>query len=117
MSLLRHLGLAEPDPSSFAARLPASRWYVQPFSLRSGTRLRDIWLFRPGIPCLIEVFEGSPAEGAAALVQGVDLPVPEGLQPLRAALGCEALRPASGLVPVLRTAASAFSVSELLGRR
>ena len=37
---LHHLGLAVPDLSAFAAALPASGWYVHPFSLRGGAQLR-----------------------------------------------------------------------------
>jgi hypothetical protein len=119
---LHHVGLAVPDLSSFAAALPASGWYVHPFSLRSGTRLRDLWLFRPGLPTLVEVFEtpagAAPAGTAsAALIQGVELPAAEGLRPLLAALSCEAVRPAAGAVPVLHTAAGSLPVDRLLSGR
>jgi hypothetical protein len=114
---LHHLGLAVPSLSSFAAALAPSGWYVHPFSLRSGARLRDLWLFRPGIPCLIEVFETAAAERPAALLQGVDLPAAGSLRPLLEALGCAGLRPASGRTALLRTAAGPLAVDQLLAAR
>ena len=111
---LHHLGLAVPDLSAFASALPASGWYVHPFSLRGGAQLLDLWLFRPGFPALIEVFAGPAAEGPPALVRAVELPLVAGLHPLLAALGCEAIQPAAGRTALLRTATGALSVDDLL---
>lgn len=111
---LHHLGLTAADLSAFAASLPDSGWFVHPFSLRGGAALGDLWLFRPGFPALVEVFQGAPSGQPPALIQGVDLPATEELRPLLAALGCAALQPAAGGTVLLRTAAGALSVSELL---
>lgn len=111
---LHHLGLAVPGLSAFAAGLPASGWFVHPFSLRGGAQLRDLWLCRPGFPALIEIFEGPAVDGPATLIRAVELPLAEGLRPLLAALGCEAIRAAAGGVALLRTVTGALCVSELL---
>jgi hypothetical protein len=116
---LHHLGLAAPGLSAFAAGIAGSGWYVHPFSLRSGNPLRDLWLFRPGLPALCEVFEIEPAPAGEppGLIQGVDLPLARDLAPLLEALGCEALRPATDRICLLRTAVGVLAVSELLASR
>lgn len=111
---LHHLGLLVADLSAFAASLPASGWFVHPFSLRGGAKLGDLWLFRPGFPALVEVFQGALSEEPPALIQGVDLPAAEGLWPLLAALGCGAIQPTAGQVALLRTVTGALSINELL---
>jgi hypothetical protein len=114
---LHHLGLAVSDLSAFAAALPASGWFVHPFSLRGGARLGDLWLFRPGFPALVEVFEGAADERPAALIQAVKLPLAGGLQPLLDSLGCAALQPAAGQFAVLQTPDGPVPVGELLKSR
>ena len=112
---LHHLGLAATSLAEFAAALSASGWFVHPYSLRDGGRLRDLWLCRPGVPALIEVFEDAAApEAEGALIRGVDLPVPEGLPSLLESLGCPAVRPAAGRFTLLHTATGVLSVDELL---
>jgi hypothetical protein len=111
---LHHLGLTVADLSAFAARLPASGWFVHPFSLRGGAKLSDLWLFRPGFPALVEVFQGAESGQPPALIQGVELPLAGPLRALLPGLGCEALLPAAGRTVLLRTVTGALSVNELL---
>jgi len=114
---LHHLGLVTADLSAFAARLAKSGWFVHPYSLRAGSRLRDLWLFRPGVPTLIEIFEGSAAGGLIGPVQRIVLPAAEGLRPLLTALSCEAIQETGGAgdrVVLLRTSKGELPVDELL---
>jgi len=111
---LHHLGLAAPDLSAFAATLPASGWFVHPYSLRAGTQLKDLWLFRPGIPALIEVFESPAADGPPSLIRAVELPLAEGLAALLQRLGCDSLLPAAGGEAVLQTVSGRITAGELL---
>jgi hypothetical protein len=111
---LHHLGLTATDLSAFAASLPASGWYVHPFSLRGGAKLGDLWLFRPGFPALVEVFQGAWSAEPAGLIQGVELPLAGGLHALLADLGCQALLPAAGRETILRTTDGPLPVEALL---
>lgn len=114
---LHHLGLTVPDLSAFAASLPASGWFVHPFSLRGGTQLGDLWLCRPGFPALIEVFQGALSAEPPALVQAVELPLAGRLRVLLPGLGCEALLPAAGRKTILQTTDGPVPVEALLRPR
>jgi hypothetical protein len=111
---LHHLGLLAADLSAFAASLPASGWFVHPFSLRGGAKLGDLWLFRPGFPTLVEVFQGAVSEEPPALIQGVELPLSGRLRTLLAALGCQALLPAAGRKTILQTTDGPVPIAALL---
>jgi len=111
---LHHLGLLAADLSAFAATLPASGWFVHPFSLRGGAKLGDLWLFRPGFPALVEVFQGAVSEQPPALIQSVELPLAGRLRALLTGLGCEALLAAAGRKTILRTIDGPVPVEALL---
>ena len=114
---LHHLGLLVADLSAFAASLPASGWFVHPFSLRGGAKLGDLWLFRPGFPALVEVFQGAVSEEPPALIQGVELPLSGRLRTLLPGLGCQALLPAAGRKTILQTTDGPVPIAALLAGR
>ncbi len=68
---LHHVALNVPDLEGFLGRVRG--WLVVPACLPDLARTRTAWLARPGVPTLLEINEGDPAEGTP-FVETVELP-------------------------------------------
>ena len=97
---LHHVAIAATDVEHVVRGIRGSGWYLHPCSLASFRAKRAVWLARPGVRTLIEIFEAAaPAVDASAepVVSRIELPVPADKPLLLQALGVLALVPSTDL--------------------
>jgi hypothetical protein len=113
---LHHVAVGVPSVETYVDRLArqhSPRWLLHPKSLASLKAYATVWLTRPGIPALVEVFEQPDMVSAREeLAVGIGLPCTARESALLDALDCPALhRSASRLLKKSREAQSCgFSV-------
>lgn len=87
---LHHAALCVEDPVGFVSEVAGSGWLLHPKSLETYEANRQVWLCRPGFPCLVELNEESVTyEGV--YVQEVSLSVSIAMEPMIDRLGCSEL--------------------------
>jgi catechol 2,3-dioxygenase-like lactoylglutathione lyase family enzyme len=89
---LHHVAVAVPDLDAFLAGV--SGWLLLPSSFATRAASDTVWLARPGIGALVEVYQSTPRTAGAAL-EGVEVPTQSGLAHI-VAQGCGG--PVEGLI-------------------
>ena len=103
---LHHIAYRVADIDTFLQQ--HSGWLLHPISLQTRTSCNTIWLARPGIPMLLEVFEAAESLQSPPLITHAQLPIPNEHEHLTDALGIR-----SG-VPALTCAGARFEIQQLL---
>jgi hypothetical protein len=92
---LHHVAVGVPSVETYVDRLArqhSPRWLLHPKSLASLKAYATVWLTRPGIPALVEVFEQPDMVSAREeLAVGIGLPCTARESALLDALDCPAL--------------------------
>jgi len=73
---LHHIAIQVTELEQYIESLSPSGWYLHPKSLKTLKESRTVWLARPGVPTLLEVFtSGSFFEPKDYVVSKIELPV------------------------------------------
>lgn len=105
---LHHIAVAMPEPLTCADHLPG--WLVHPASL--GGAGQELWLARPGVPCLLELNAGSVVR-TAPVVERIELPLASNLEALL--LPLNEVEPSADGKTWLTLEGQRFSVARLVG--
>lgn len=88
---VHHFAIDVSSMDSFVKSISGSGWLLHPISISTFTKLKTIYLARPGFPGLIEVHEKSDLNVGSLFIEKISVTLPQNLLRLLEPIGLENL--------------------------